>query len=187
MFRPACWLVLTICVACMSAAAARGIGSLYSDTDTYLAPGNCSQPCWHGIRPGTPIIGPIETQWTRTAQYSARFILGADNSTIREIQLITHGNLHLGDVVQAWGAPSHVQLHYVAATSQNKLVLVGALLYFGDGLIEVDAIREDNVWRLSPNMIVRQIRYFAPNALGAIIPLNTPPWQGFRSQPIPNR
>jgi hypothetical protein len=93
------------------------------------------------------------------------------------------GDIQLGDVFMAFGEPSHVLLRYAAGTGYEgvqRQQLVGAWLYYGDGLVRVEAIREDNVWRLSPTMTVQRIQYFAPDPEGGIIPIGTPKWHGFR-------
>ena len=155
-------------------------------TETYLAIENCQQPCWRGIELGTASEAKFLKQQRlvlNTYKTSIRF--SADDVTINEIRLEPHGDIRLGDVMLELGTPTHVRIRHiihhvlVADQIQRREIRYRAFLYFGDGLIEVEAVQDDSDWFLSPTMVVNRIRYFAPSASGTIIPIGSPEWKGF--------
>jgi hypothetical protein len=150
--------------------------------ETYLDPGDCSQPCWQGIQPGTgleryffSVLDRVNLLYSGTTR--------ANGDVLTEFELTMRGDILLADVFAAMGLPSHATLQYVAGTTgtapNQRQLLVGGTLYFGDGLVQVDVVREDEEWLFSPDMIVRRIRYFAPNPEGSAVPIGTPDWHGF--------
>lgn len=161
----------------------RQVGAKLSYAETYLDPQNCALPCWRGIQPGTKNDDGFLRELEATNRYSGFLTYGADKATISVIRLDMWGDIQLGNVFMAFGEPSHVVLRNAAGTGfegVQRRQLVGAWLYFADGLIRVDVIREDNIWRLSPTMTVQRIHYFAPDPEGGVIPIGAPTWHGFR-------
>lgn len=158
---------------------------------TYLEPHGCELPCWQGLQPGEvhEDDGLFLQKIQSLNRYSGRLVRD-ENGRILLIELTLRGDITLGEVILALGVPSHVLARNVAGTtrfSTRRQVLVGASLYFGKGLIEVQAVREDTyAWRLVPHMVVRRIRYFAPSPEGSVIPLGTPRWRGFSALPEAN-
>lgn len=156
---------------------ARGWGTTI---DLWLDPGDCPQPCWRGIQPGTNATNTFLETARRSNRYRPYIRYGADDVTINMMRLDPYGEILLGDVMLALGEPTHARLRYVAINSpQGRAFRVGASLYYGNGLVEVIVVRDDNVTVFSPHMQLRRIDYYAPNEAGSIIPLNTPHWAGF--------
>lgn len=150
--------------------------------ETYLDPGDCSQPCWQGIQPGTgleryffSVLERINLRYSGTTR--------SNGEILTEFELTMRGDIVLADVFAAMGQPSHATLQYVAGTTganpTERQLLVGGTLYFGNGLVQVDVVREDQEWLFSGDMVVRRIRYFAPNPEGSAVPIGTPHWHGF--------
>ncbi|KAB2862204.1 MAG: hypothetical protein F9K46_07365 [Anaerolineae bacterium] len=150
--------------------------------ETYLDPGECPQPCWQGIQPGTgleryffSVLERINLRYSGTTR--------SNGEVLTEFELTMRGDIVLADVFAAMGQPSHAVLQYVAGTTganpTERQLLVGGTLYFGNGLVQVDVVRENQDWIFSPDMVVRRIRYFAPNPEGSAVPIGTPRWHGF--------
>ncbi len=150
--------------------------------ETYLDPGDCPQPCWQGIQPGTgleryffSVLERIHLRYSGTTR--------TNGERLTEFELTMRGDIQLADVFTAMGQPSHAILQYVAGTTtanpSERQLLVGGTLYFGNGLVQVDVVRDDDEWLFSPDMVVRRIRYFAPNPEGSAVPIGTPHWHGF--------
>lgn len=155
-----------------------------------LSDPTCAQPCWQGIRPGFSTHADFSALHTNVYRYqvSATYRDDSENSLVREILLTMRGDVLLGTVIVELGTPSHAQLSWVAgmprdSRSGGRQVYVGATLYFADGLVMVEVVRPDCVWRFSPQMIVRRVRYFSPSSVGGVIPIGTPRWQGFGTLP----
>lgn len=162
----------------------RQIGTSQNYAETYLDPEGCSLPCWRGIQPGSDNTLEFKQEIKQTNRYEGSLRYSADEVTISVIRLDTWGDITVGDVFLAFGEPSHVLLRNTASTGFSgvqRQQFVGAWLYYGDGLVRVEAIREDNIWRLSPDMTVLRIQYFAPSSEGGIIPIGAPEWHGFRA------
>ena len=160
----------------------RQIGTKLPYAETYLDPQNCVLPCWRGIQPGTENAKEFWHELEELNRYGGFLTYGADEVSISVMRLDMWGDIQLGDVFIAFGEPSHVLLRYAAGTgygSVRRRQLVGAWLYYGDGLVRVESIREDDVWRLSPTMTVQRIQYYAPNPEGGVIPIGTSKWHGF--------
>lgn len=160
----------------------QALGAQQHYADTFLDPNDCPLPCWRGIQPGTEYDKEFWLELERLNRYGGFLTYGADDVKISVIRLDMRGDIKVGDIFLAFGEPSHVLLRYTAGTGYGgvqRRQLVGAWLYYGNGLVRVEAIREDNVWRLSPDMTVQRIQYFAPNPEGAIIPIGTSTWHGF--------
>lgn len=150
----------------------------------------CAQSCWQGIRPGFSTRAEFSALQTDVFRYqvSATYRDDGEEGLVREVLLTMRGDVLLGDVMNELGPPSHAQLSWVAGMPSNnrsggRRIYVGATLYFADGLVMVEVVRPDCVWRLSPRMIVRRVRYFAPSSMGGVIPIGTPSWQGFGTLP----
>ncbi len=156
-----------------------------------LASPNCPQPCWQSIRPGLTSRAVFAAQADQNYRYrvSASYKDDRLEGVVRDILLTMRGDILLGDVILEFGPPSHAKLGWVAGmplTGQRsgRQIYVGAILYFGNGLVIVEVLRPDCVWRFSPTMIVRRVRYHAPSPVGTVIPIGTPFWDGFVSQPL---
>ncbi|NDJ84340.1 MAG: hypothetical protein GYB66_00500 [Chloroflexi bacterium] len=185
---PGRWLVmigLVFGLASLLVITSRAIGLQRAHVPTYLDPGDCPQPCWRGVRPGTQSEALFWRQIATMTRYSG-ILTTDDQQTIKTIRLEMRGDILLGDVILALGPPSHARLRHIAGlgytrSPAQRQLLVGASVYFGNGLVEAEVIREDDHWALSPDMIVRRIRYFAPHEEGTIVPIGTLEWHGFGS------
>jgi hypothetical protein len=161
--------------------------------ETYLYSGTCEQPCWQGIQPGTrmerrlyDLIEYLNYPYVasaRTIEEDDPTTDGEDPRVLQQFELGMRGDILLYDVIIAMGQPSNANLGYVATTTpldpNQRQSLVGGTLYFGNGLVQVDVVRADREWLFSPDMVVRRIRYFAPNPEGPAMPIGTPRWHGF--------
>ncbi len=157
----------------------RQIGVNRPHIDLWLDPGDCTQPCWRGIRPGTQDSRAFLDETRHSNRYNPYIRYGADDVTISMMRLDPHGDILLGNIMLAMGTPTHVRLRYVAVnSSQGRTFRVGASLYYGD-LVEVMVVSDNMAPRLSPYMKLRRIEYHAPSTVGGIIPLGTSPWRGF--------
>ncbi|PJF39733.1 MAG: hypothetical protein CUN55_13700 [Phototrophicales bacterium] len=167
----------------------RFISHSWPKPSLFLASTDCSQPCWQSIRPGFSTRAEFlqQAQFNYPYQVLANYKDDGQGGLVRDILLNMRGDIRLGDIILAFGVPSHAQLGWVAgrATTQQggRRLYVGATLYFANGLVTAEVVREDCVWRFSPDMIVRRVRYSAPNSFGSVIPIGTPKWQGFVTQP----
>jgi len=165
------------------AAGARLVGQSMSAKPTYLDPGDCEQPCWLGVKPGISTREDFAIT-ARTASPYTGYVTDYGDGIAARFEISTYGMLTLGDVVREFGPPDQVScLGYLYRMGQNGQRIgfrTNAQLYFADGLIAVDAVRDDVLLRLSPDMQVRTIRYYAPGEpvyeLGSTIP-----WHGFAS------
>lgn len=157
-----------------------------------LTTSDCPQPCWQGIRPGFSTRAEFVARQQENLyryQTSATYQSYPDDPTeiVRDITLTMRGDVSVGDVLVAFGSPSHVRMNWVAGMpidgrQGGRQTYVGATFYFADGLVMVEVVRLDCRWRLSPDMLVRRVRYYAPSPAGGVIPIGTPLWRGFVAQ-----
>ncbi|MBN1202163.1 MAG: hypothetical protein JXJ20_09935 [Anaerolineae bacterium] len=157
----------------------RAIGRSISPSPALLEPGDCEQPCWQGIQPGVSTREEFAQQVREVDLYSGRATDYGDSIAVM-FELSTRGWLTLADVIREFGTPERVDClawgHSTAAQSPATSVR----LYFAGGLIEVSAMRADDALRLSPDMRVRSIRYYAPGE--PTYPVGkTSKWRGFGS------
>lgn len=161
----------------------QAVGGQIRGLETYLEMDDCRAPCWQGWELGQWVENPSEQGDALShGRYRVAFLLN-DEQYLREIRLNLYGDILLGDVMRLWGSPSHARLRYTGGFEANRnagrQLFVGGVLYFANGLIEVVARRDDLVWAFSPAMEIVQIRYFAPNPEGSVIPLQSQRWHGF--------
>jgi hypothetical protein len=153
--------------------------------ETRLDPDGCPQPCWQGVRPGTRMEDLFFQQLRQVGLYTGTARTN-EAGVLLHFDLEMRGDITLADVLLALGEPSHATLRVVAGTTNfdpnDRRLLTGGVLYFGNGLVEVEVVRLDREWRFSPEMIVRRIRYHAPNPEGNVIPIGAPRWHGFGSR-----
>lgn len=157
----------------------------------HLEAADCLQPCWESIQPGISTLNDFNHQQSRSQLYRYQVIANTRDEdgviVVRDIQLNMRGDVLLGDVLVELGMPTHADLSWIAAPPiagqrGGRQTYVGGTLYFADGLITVEVLHPDCVWRFAPKMIVRRIRYYAPHPEGGVIPIGTPVWDGFVSQ-----
>jgi hypothetical protein len=169
-------LIIAVFVTCAAfALIAHEIGQTVEVKPTYLDTGGCDQPCWQGLRPGISRIDEFLQRVDERSPYSGR---GTDmGGPLLIMELSTYGVLTLADVVHEFGAPEQVSClswESIGATQAGTVVK----FYYAGGLVEVDAVRADTKGRVSPDMLVRSIRYAAPGE-----PLyeigTTSGWRGF--------
>ena len=204
--RPWAFLLLLPLLTAVMLLAMR-IGEAAPALPVYLDAGDCSQPCWQGLQPGTthrdevlafarqhPLSSPgslevssetassrpyiiWETRYFPSYDVQARFY----QDTLMRLDLYVDGRLQLGDVIEVLGEPSHAQLCYRISTGINYRSAVFATLYFYEGSVEVWAyLANAAIWQVRPDMQVFQIVYRTPAPDDeSWIPLSVGRWHGF--------
>lgn len=158
------------------------LGQEVAPSPTYLDTGFCDLPCWQGLRPGVDNINQFLWYAREHTPYSMHTSdLGDGVATM--VELSTFGAITLADVLREFGPPERVDCLDLTHTTlyPGQSLVATARVYFAEGLIVVDAVRPDREMRLSPDMQVRTIRYYAPGeplyAIGA-----TTVWRGFAGE-----
>lgn len=146
---------------------------------TYLDTGSCDQPCWGGFQPGGFTVagvnslgrddGPGPYYMTRIGNYGGR--------TVMNFEISTAGRLSLADVVNEFGAPERIECPGVGL-SPGSPPIITTRLYFFDGLVVAYALGPDDLPRVSPDMHVHSVTYYAPGEPAYRIG-NSVPWLGF--------
>jgi hypothetical protein len=179
--RPLIWIGSLFVLAAGVVAGVRAVGQTAPLTPTYLQTGACEQPCWQGMRPGLDYIDHVMDQVGRGSPYSARTTDYGDGIA-QSFELSTYGALTLADVIHEFGTPERVGC---LGTDHSSLYpgqqwVMSAQLYFARGLVVVDVVRPDSYPRLTPDMRVRAVQYFAPG--DPLYPIGqTTGWHGFAS------
>ncbi len=164
-------------------------------------PGNCTQPCWHGIQPGQttmaearkildadrglemlPNSGSIP-QW-RSTQTSGWIVSVSGENLVDYLDLegrfmatsdLVLPDVHLGDLVQAFGQPVGYRLSMMTDTAEG-------IVYFRDsiqanvGTVYIAMGGPVTEMRpFVPEMGIRYLRYVSPS----IRQCRPYPWPGF--------
>ncbi len=184
--------------------AAVSAGRLAPVSAAGLEAGACAPPCWQGLRLGemteeealealegqdlaapgslvdltvnsSRLLAVYEFRTRRPPVYTVemRFF----NDRLLRLDLRPEGQVLLGEVLTAFGPPSH-------AYCQNSSRLFTAILYFYEGTVEVWALiplqSRTAAWQVSPEMRVLRITYHAESSQAAGIgPLAADLWRGF--------
>jgi len=181
LIRSLIWIGVLFMVVAGAVAGVRAVGQTAPLTPTYLQTGACEQPCWQGLRPGMDYIDHVMDQASRGSPYSARTTDYGDGIA-QSFELSTYGVLTLADVIHEFGPPERVSC---LGTDHSSLFpgepwVMSAQLYFAGGLVVVDVVRPDTYTRLTPDMRVRAVQYFAPG--DPVYPIGqTTAWYGFAS------
>jgi hypothetical protein len=177
-------LLLTACVLLINGA--RAVGRVSPPPPLYLDTGPCDQPCWQGIQPGITTVAALENPATtdiiRHTPYRINRAADYGGSRIMNFDLSTSGKLTLGDVMRTWGPPERIGylgLDYSRTGNTNEPA-VSAEFYYFDGLVVVQAFGSGAAPRLSPEMRIDTITYYAPGE--PAYPLGkTTTWHGLAS------
>jgi hypothetical protein len=175
-------LILTVFALCTGLiAGVRAIGQRHTPTPVDLATGDCAQPCWHGIRPGASGEDAFYRALAASNLYTGD--ARSRDGVVRSFDLYALGPVQLADALHVFGQPARVScLGWTHSTRYpGRQVVLQAHVYFAAGLVRVEVIRPDVTLRLTPDMQVRQISYFAPGE--PVYPVGSPVWRGFRSYP----
>ena len=158
---------------------ARLAGHVTGRVPPLLAPGHCEQPCWHGLRPGEVTRDTFAAAIERAAPLSGR-ATGSDREVITRFEIITYGAIRLGDALRTLGRPERVGCigYHHSTLFAGQPIVLAADLYFAGGLVAVNVVRPDDVPRLSPDMLVRRVTYYAPGEPAYAVG-STMPWRGF--------
>jgi hypothetical protein len=147
---------------------ARAVSRLAPPSAVYLDTGPCDQPCWQGIQPGVTTLAELNSPATaamiRRTPYRISHAATYGGDRVMSFELNTQGKIALGDLMRVWGPPERVAylgLDYSRMGTLNKPAL-SARLYFFEGLVVVQAFSLDTARRLSPDMGVYAITYYAP-------------------------
>jgi hypothetical protein len=158
----------------------RELGHQTLPTPTYLDSVYCAeQPCWQGLQPGVSTHEQVVAQIRDYTPYTGRAVDYGDD-IVMMIELDTAGLITLGDVIRVYGLPEQVGCLGLDATTMfsGRQLAMAAQLYFMDGLIEVDVVRNDDIPRLTPDMKIRRVRYYAAGERAYEIGQTTS-WHGF--------
>jgi hypothetical protein len=170
--------------------------------------GNCSQPCWHGIQPGTTTLdraqaAVLSDNRVNFVQVAPRFdneacwetltdpawlactvfLYGA--RTAQRIQLIhidpPQGALRLGDAVALFGEPVAASLCWwnMNIAGMPNYFLRGRVFFKGNVEAWVYDLKQPLVRHYTPDMIVFTLRYHYP-AEEPPYPFDAPHWPGFK-------
>ena len=138
-------------------------------TETYLAIGNCQQPCWYRIQIGKPLAEDLMPQkHLLDAYYSA--INFDDHQNVSSIHLVPRNELLLGHVVLTIGKPSYVLVRPWEAY----------LYYLYEG--GMVAVLTQDSGHFSPSMVVESISYVSSNN-GEKVELSDYTWYGYDASP----
>lgn len=158
------WIIVAVVfgVCAVLVAGVRQVRLAQPLSPTYLGAGSCEQPCWQGLVLGRD---PVDHFLFRASQtpYSPHASDYGDGVTTM-LELSTFGALSLGDTLREFGRPERVGCLGADHSSMFPGVtrVMAVSVYFAGGLIVVDAVRPDTVPRLSPDMRVRAVRFYAP-------------------------
>jgi hypothetical protein len=204
------WVVLTAVAATLTVllSIARWIGGLDGPPVSLamLETGACSQPCWHGVKPGKTSLDQVaELAYSQSREnYNSAQMLYANEycwkipsertwhgcvrrnwasnpgTPIESLELEPpDGALRLGDTFRVFGEPVAAESCQSSPGLSNSKIV--AQLYFRDHIIVTVShpFQPDNT-RLSPAMAVRWMYYYAPTASGYVEGI--PSWRGFSTQ-----
>jgi hypothetical protein len=151
---------------------------------TFLEPGACEQPCWQGLRPGVDTVDHFLYKVQSSGPYSGR-TQDAGDSVVAMFELSVYGLLTLADVVRDFGPPERVSCLGLTHSTlfPGGTIVTAAEAYYADGLVVVSLVRPDQAPRLSPDMRVRTIRYYAPGERAYEIGTTTG-WRGMGSSAV---
>jgi hypothetical protein len=148
--------------------AARAVSRLSPPAPVYLDTGPCDQPCWQGVQPGVTTLAELNSPATAAVIRRTPYLISRaatyGGETVLSFELNTRGTLTLGDMIRVWGPPEQVAylgLDYSRMGTLTKPVLSVQLYFFG-GLVVVQAFSRGEARRLSPDMRVYAITYYAP-------------------------
>jgi hypothetical protein len=170
------------------AAGARAVSRLTSTPSVLLEAGDCQQPCWQGVQPGASSRYTVERQTYKWFDNPAAFFsspymasVGGQGDYLEMFALHTFGSgLTAGEVLRVFGQPDEIGcIHNVPS---GKLLgsmgqsAKGANLYFADRQVEVSVVLPDTGRRLTPDVQVYAVCYYARPLVA-----RTVPWRGFAS------
>jgi hypothetical protein len=161
-------------------AGARAIGQTQDPPPTYLATGDCAQPCWQGFQPGPGLQANALLTRIMEVPYSVGRISEYRGGYISMFEIYPSGNLTLADILHAWGPPERVGCIQLSGGKLSRTL--GSLYYF-DGLVAAQLASPEHDLRLSPGMAVSALQYYQPGdpvyAIG-----ETADWRGLAGVPV---
>ncbi|MBI5958595.1 MAG: hypothetical protein HY866_07670 [Chloroflexi bacterium] len=148
---------------------------------TYLESGACDQPCWQGLQPGSDYIDHFWYAVNQFSPYSGHTSDYGDGIATM-FELSTFGAITLGDVIREFGSPDRVGCFGADHSSlfPGQPMVMAVQVYFANGLVVADVVREEMFPQLVPEMRVRTVRYYAPGEPAYPIG-ETTAWHGFAS------
>jgi hypothetical protein len=162
-------------------AGARAIGRSHAAPETYLAPGDCSQPCWQGMRPGgvnaetlhqyISLIGHFKLGWSDGNDEGSY-----DDGVARRFSLYPQDSLTFGDALRVFGPP---EVTYCLRVRESATGWTSAAeVRFASGTVQMVVENERGAY-MSPDMRIVAINYYWPYwALSNPDPQITA-WRGF--------
>ena len=179
--RPLVGIMIVFALCAGLVAGIRAIGQAIPPTPTYLQTGPCEQPCWQGLRPGRDTVDHFLYQVKQSTPYNGRTTDYGDG-VAQMFELSTFGAITLADVIREFGTPERVGCLGPDHSSlyPGQQIVMAVQLYYAKGLVVVDAVRPDVYPRLTPDMRVRAVVYYAPGEPAYPIGATTR-WHGFAS------
>lgn len=178
-------LVASLFVVCtLLVIGARGVGRSSTPPPTFLETGACDQPCWQGLKPGVDTVDHFLYMAQSSGPYAGR-TTDAGDSIVTMFELSVYGLLTLADIVRDFGPPERVSCLGLDHSTlfPGAQIVTSAEVYYGDGLVVVSLVWPDQTPRLSPDMRVRAIRYYAPGERAYEIGTTTG-WHGMGSSAV---
>lgn len=196
-------LIVSICVIAIVILLAMRRAAAPSEAVRLLAPGNCTQPCWHGIQPGKTTLDQAEailradrTLALETNSYSDPFgklhyqlcwsrtvaprwegcasRRGSSNANDPIDDIVLIPDIRLGEAVQVLGKPTGIQLLLGTDTIDADVYFRGSIRV--DAGMIYSAMMPSYVYQLTPYKQITRVTYFRPEQQPRCKPH---PWRGF--------
>jgi hypothetical protein len=169
-------------------AGARAVARRTPPPPVHLETGDCQQPCWQGIQPGTSSRYEVERQTYNWFGDPAAFFNSPYNATVGGLgdylelfALHTFGSgLTAGEVLRSFGSPEEVgcilDIPRGALPTSKGQSARAVNVYFAHRQVEVSLVLADTASRLTPDAQVYAVCYYARPLV-----TQTTPWRGFAS------
>jgi hypothetical protein len=176
--------LIAVCVwlGCLGlVAGAQAVGRSHDAPPTYLDPGDCSQPCWQGMRPGevtaetlhqyVNLIGRFEMSWS-DGNDEGRM----NDGVARRFWLYPQNALTFGDVIRVLGPPEVTHCLRVRPTEHG--LTAAAEVHYAGGTIQM-VVENDRGVHMSPDMRVTVVKYIVSYWALVDHDPHVIPWRGF--------
>ncbi len=166
----------------------------------FLEPGNCAQPCWHGIQPGKTTMAEARTildadaglelqrdsvvspEWRSTqAPWGVRVVGTYLVGDLDVAGISVLPDVQLGDLVLAFGQPIGYRLQMMTDSAEgivyfeNHIQANVGMIYFALAPPYTEMLP------FTPKMSIHHISYSGPDSL----PCKLNPWPGYSKAPPP--
>ncbi len=140
---------------------ARAVGRSHHVPRTYLDPGDCSLPCWQGLRPGEVTAATLQQTVERVGHFTMDWYDGNDEGSMgdgvaRRFWLYPQDSLTFGEVVGVLGLPEAT--HCLRVRPSGDGLTAAAEVHYAGGTIQM-IVENDHGPHMSPHMRVVMIEY----------------------------